>query len=449
MADDELRKDQEPETEQNTEPEQRPETEEEWPTFDWKDGIFSAQQDGGDDADATRVVRQDAPQPQPEPEPPAREPKKKKKHMSVQATILTALAYLLGVLLVSYAIATVSWNFANDLLALNKEELTATITIEEGETVDEIAANLKEAGLIEYPLLFKIFAAFTGKAEDGKIVSGTYELTTDMDYSALLTSIGPQSPVRSVVTVTIPEGYTMAEIFELLEENEVCSAEDLMEAAETEDFDYDFLDGVSATGASRLEGYLFPDTYEFYMQASATSVINKLLSNFETRFDEDMQARLEEMDMTMEEVMIVASIIEKETDGQDQKDIASVIYNRLSESNTETNGYLQMDSTIQYLLDERKETLTAEDLAIDSPYNTYLYPGLPVGCICCPGLDAIEAALNPNETDYYYFYLGNDGTTYFFSDYNAFLVFRQEQMAAAGTDSEEDDTAAGGEDDAA
>ncbi|MCD8366452.1 MAG: endolytic transglycosylase MltG [Clostridiales bacterium] len=437
MADDELRK------------EQETEEEEKWPTFDWKEGIFSSQQNGEDETDATKVIKQDAPQPEPEPEQPRREPKKKKKHMSVQATVLSALVYLLGVLLISYGIATVGWTLANDVLALNKEELTATITIVSGESVDEIAEDLQEAGLIEYPLLFKLFAAFTGKAEDGKIVSGTYELTTDMDYSALLTSIGPQSPVRSVVTVTIPEGYTMEEIFALLEENGVCSAEDLMEAAETEDFDYDFLDNVSTTGASRLEGYLFPDTYEFYMQASATSVINKLLSNFETRFDEEMQARMEELDMTMEEVMIVASIIEKETDGQDQKDIASVIYNRLSEDNTETNGYLQMDSTIQYLLDERKETLTAEDLAIDSPYNTYLYPGLPVGCICCPGLDAIEAALNPNDTDYYYFYLGNDGSTYFFSDYTSFMQFREEQIAETEADSEEEDTTSAEEDDAA
>ncbi len=433
MADDELRKEQEPE--------------EEWPTFDWKDGIFSSQQSDEDEADATRVVKQDAPQSAPKQ--PDREPKKKKKHMSLQATILSALVYLLGVLLISYGIATVGWTLANDVLALNKEELTASITIVSGESMDEIASDLQEAGLIEYPLLFKLFAAFTGKAEDGKIVSGTYELKTDMDYSALLTSIGPQSPVRSVVTVTIPEGYTMEEIFALLETNGVCSAEDLMEAAETEDFDYDFLENVSATGANRLEGYLFPDTYEFYMQASATSVINKLLSNFETRFDEEMQAQVEELDMTMEEVMIVASIIEKETDGQDQKDIASVIYNRLSENNTETNGYLQMDSTIQYLLDERKETLTAEDLAIDSPYNPYLYPGLPAGCICCPGLEAIEAALNPNETDYYYFYLGNDGTTRFFSDYTSFMQFREEQLAEAEADGEDEDTASGDEDNAA
>ncbi len=431
MADDELRKEQEPE--------------EEWPTFDWKDGILSSQQDGEAAASAAEAAQREASQQ----EQPPREPKKKKKHMSVQATILSALVYLLGVLLISYGIATAGWTLANDVLALNKEELTASITIVSGESLDEIAEELEEAGLIEYPLLFKLFAAFTGKAEDGKIVSGTYELTTDMDYSALLTSIGPQSPVRSVVTVTIPEGYTMEEIFALLEENGVCSAEDLMEAAETEDFDYAFLENVSATGANRLEGYLFPDTYEFYMQASATSVINKLLSNFETRFNEEMQTQLEELGRTMEEVMIVASIIEKETDGQDQKDIASVIYNRLSEDNTETNGYLQMDSTIQYLLDERKENLTAEDLAVDSPYNTYLYPGLPVGCICCPGLEAIEAALNPNETDYYYFYLGNDGTTCFFSDYTSFMQFREEQLTEAEADSGEEDVSSGDEDDAA
>lgn len=403
-----------------------PQETEEWPTFDWKEG-FSSWADGETAPDGT--APEEPAQPASEKGKAGKKQKKQKKPMSMPAMLLSALIYLFGVLIISYGLATVGWKFANDVLALNKEALTASVTIQTGETLDEIAEDLKEAGLIEYKALFKIFAAFTGKTEEGKIVAGTYELNTDMDYSALLTSIGPHSPVRETVDVMIPEGSTVAEIFALLEEKGVCSAEALMEAAETEEFNYDFLEGLSVTGAARLEGYLFPDTYQFYKQATAKSVIEKMLNNFATRFDAEMEAEMQLLGMTKQEIMIIASIIEKETDGSDQKNIASVIYNRLTEGNTQTNGYLEMDSTVQYLLSERKEELTYDDLEIDSPYNTYLYPGLPVGCICCPGLEAIKAALVPNRTDYYYFCLGNDGASHFFSDYNTFINFKNAQKA--------------------
>jgi UPF0755 protein len=400
------------------------EDDKDWPTFDWQEGYSSwIEQDAPDG----EVGHREAPKPE-EVEPPVSK-KKAKKEGGVASAILIALAYLFGVLLVSYGLATLGWNWANDVLALNKEAVTASITITDDETVEEIADALYDAGLIEYKTLFKIFASVTHKTDPGKIVAGTYELNTDMDYSALLTSIGPRSPVRETVKVTIPEGYTMEEIFALLEENGVCSVADLEEAAQNETLDYDFLNGVEVTGAARLEGYLFPDTYEFYKQATAKSVLTKLLDNFQSKFDAELEARLTELNMSKNDIMIIASIIEKETDGSDQRDISSVIYNRLAKGNTQTNGYLQMDSTIQYILSERKETLTEEDLNIESPYNTYLNAGLPIGCICCPGLDSIKAALYPNDTNYYYFALGNDGTTHFFQQYNSFLNFVNEQAA--------------------
>ena len=125
-------------------------------------------------------------------------------------------------------------------------------------------------------------------------------------------------------------------------------------------------------------------------------------------------------------MLTIASIIEKETDGKDQNGISSVIYNRLKK-NGGTNGKLQMDSTIYYALGDTSRELTAEDLTIDSPYNTYANTGLPQGPICCPGLTAILAALLPSDSDDYYFVLGDDGTTHFFSDYDSFVAFKNAQ----------------------
>lgn len=396
-----------------------------WPNFDWQDGFSSWTEDdiaGGAAADAANPAHLEAPLPEE-----AGKPEKKQKKHTLAGALLGALAYLFGVLLVSYGLATLGWDWANDVLALNKTPLTVSVTVEETDTIDQVAATMKESGLIEHPLLFKLYAIITHKTEEGKIVAGTYELNTDMDYSALLTNIGPRSPSRETVKVMIPEGSTLEETFALLEENGVCTAEDLKAEAENGAFDYDFLEGVTATGFRRLEGYLFPDTYEFYKKSSASTVLTKLLDNYKTRFDEEMAAKAQSLGLTQNEIMIVASIIEKETDGSDQNDIASVIYNRLSKGNRQTNGYLQMDSTIQYLLPERKENLTNEDFEIDSPYNTYKYPGLPEGCICCPGLKSIRAALNPSDTNYYFFVLGSDGATHFFESYNDFISFVNSQ----------------------
>ena len=152
-----------------------------------------------------------------------------------------------------------------------------------------------------------------------------------------------------------------------------------------------------------------------------------MLKNFDERFDSKMEAEMQLLGYSKNDI-IMASIIEKETDGGDQRNIASVLQNRLKNTWATPKGYLQVDSTIQYLLKERKKKLTDKDLEIDSPYNTYKNPGLPIGPICNPGLTAIEAALEPNKTNYYYFMLGKDGTTHFFDTEAAFLAFKAEQQ---------------------
>ena len=351
---------------------------------------------------------------------------RKKQRRSLPTNIAEGVIYVGGILLISFILATIGWRWAGDVLALNKEPVTASVTITEGESLGDVTEELKEKGLVKYGYLFQLFASFTHKAE--KITAGSYELSTVMDYSALLNNISSTSAYRETVTVTIPEGYTVEEIFKLMENKGVCSYDDLLKTAQKETFDFDFLKDVKTKEEKRLEGYLFPDTYEFYKGADAKSVINTMLKNFDDRFDSKMEAEMQLLGYSKNDIIIMASIIEKETDGSDQRNIASVIQNRLKNTWATPKGYLQVDSTIQYLLKERKEKLTDKDLEIDSPYNTYKNPGLPIGPICNPGLTAIEAALEPNKTNYYYFMLGKDGTTHFFDTEASFLAFKAEQQ---------------------
>ena len=354
------------------------------------------------------------------------------------------LIYLLVITLASYVLATLGWHWANDLLALNKDEMTATVTLDESwftekESTDsdgnpttvsqadmnEVAATLKDNGFIEYEWLFKLFAKVTHK--DTRLEAGSYELSTTMDYSALLRNMGAKSSARATVTVRVVEGSTVKEIIQLLADQGVAKQADLEEAAANYDYQYDFLDSSTLGQANRLEGFLFPDTYEFYADSDAATALGRMLSNFNNKLTDELRDQASARGYSVRELITVASIIEKETDGVDQTNIASVIYNRLNNTSGGTNGYLQMDSTIQYVLDERKEKLTSEDLAIDSPYNTYLNKGLPAGPISCPGMDAIEAAVYPSDTNYYYFVLGDDGSTHFFADYGEFTAFRDAQ----------------------
>ena len=328
------------------------------------------------------------------------------------------LLYIIFVLGISAILAGVGWMWANDVLALNKAPLTATVQVEEGDTVSDVADKLKEAGLIEYKMVFKMFCALThvsGQAgeEDAKITPGTYQLDTDMDYRALVSSMGSSSASRMITTVTIPEGQTEAQIFQLLEEKGVSTVEQLEDTAANYDFNFSFLKGVLPLGdPKRLEGYLFPDTYEFYMGEDPVSVLNKMILRFDEIFTEQMRADIQASGHTINDAVIIASMIEKETDGQDQAQIASVIYNRLDNPTSETAGYLNIDATILYVTGG-----TEVDLNADTPYNTRTHTGLPPTAISCPGVDALRAAVYPDDTNYYFYALGDDGLHHFFRTY--------------------------------
>ncbi len=354
--------------------------------------------------------------------------------------------YAAVVLGVSVLLAAVAWVLAGDVLALNKTPHTAVVTLPaeiftdvettvetttaEGQTVEEtrtvkradmgeVASILKENDLIEFKTLFRLFASFTGSGK--KIVPGTYELNTDMDYRAIISSMSAGSASRTEISVTIPEGYSVDQIFALLEEKGVATVSDLRETAADHDYQFDFLEGVPLGDYHRLEGYLFPDTYRFYIGEDPLYAINKMLVNFTNMVPRETRDQLAEEGRDLHELITVASLIEKETDGTDQALIASVIYNRLNNPSV-TNGYLQIDATLAYINGGRVPV--EEDKSIDSPYNTYLYTGLPPGPIANPGSEAIWAAMNPKSSDYYYYALGTDGLHHYsrtYSEHQAFL----------------------------
>ena len=334
-----------------------------------------------------------------------------------------AVLYVVGVIGASVLLACLGWIAANDVLALNKEEKTVTITITEDESFGDVVNRLKDEGLIEYKWLFRLFAAFTGG--DDKVTMGTYTLNTDMDYRALLAGMSMSSATKGEVTLTIPEGYTVSQIFQLLEDNGVSTVEDLEEQAANHDYAFSFLQDIPLGDPNRLEGYLYPDTYTFNTPHSALYAINKMLVNFDARFTEELRSQVEETGYTIREILTIASLIERETDGTDRDRIASVIYNRLDNPDAGTQGYLQIDATLSYI--NGGKVPTNADREIDSPYNTYLYKGLPPGPIANPGMESIQAAMNPADTDYFYYALGDDEVHHYFRTYNELQNFISSQ----------------------
>ena len=326
-------------------------------------------------------------------------------------------------LLISLTLGRLVWVCAAEVLAFGREDKAVTITVYETDTLDDITKKLARAELIHYPGLFKLYAKFA--VDEGEIHPGMWDLNTKYDYHALVKMMSPSSS-RSTVKVMIPEGYSCRQIFALLEENKVCTVQDISSYAATGELDdYWFLDGVIRGDKYCLEGFLFPDTYEFYQNDKPKNVLTKMLNNFNKRFDESLQGKIQTLNnhladlmrrdgkgedyinshlFTVRDVVNVASMIEKETSSaQEGYTIASVIYNRLFcwQGNP---PYLNIDATIVYALDGKTD-LTAEDLRVDSPYNTYTRTGLTPGPISNPGLSSLEAALEPSDTNYYYYVL--------------------------------------------
>ena len=284
------------------------------------------------------------------------------------------------------------------------EENSATqkvVDIPSGTNAKEIVIVLEENEIIrKNNYTFRILTKLL-KLED-QLKYGEYNLNPSMNMLQILDILVKGEVI--VYKITIPEGYTSTQIAELLDKKEVAEKETFLKLAKDSEKSW--------------EGYLFPDTYEVPKKYGAKNMSEVMLSNFnQIAIKNKFKGKAEEIGFSLDEIIILSSIIEKEARFSEEKSkVSSVFYNRL-----EIGMKLQSCATIQYILETPKEILDENDLKIDSPYNTYLYKGLPPGPICNPGLDSIMAALEPEEGDYLYFVLGENGRHIFSKTYQEHL----------------------------
>ena len=333
-----------------------------------------------------------------------------------------SIVWLCMVLLVSFTIASYLITGSNDFFGAGRTPGTVDITIPEGKLTEEsLAEILYDAGAISKPEFFSLYCKIKKNIE--YFAPGTrVQVDTDLDYEALIdTLIGGGNPVLEAVTVVFPEGSTALEMANLLEENGVCKAQDFLN--ELNQGDYTQYSAVAAMGEPsgkyyKLEGYLFPDTYDFYKGEKLDSVVGKMLWNFQRKLDKKLMEKVEASGMTLDQVVTMASIIQAEAAGTaDMFDVSAVLHNRLSFGADYNIFNLECDSTTYYPYKNVKERDELGGTLSYGAYDTYSNPGLPAGAICNPGIDAINAALRPNTEDgadqYLYFCHSDEGIAYY------------------------------------
>lgn len=346
-------------------------------------------------------------------------------------SIVKAVVYIIFVIVSSIFISYFAIVVANDVFAFVKSDDAVEVVIPEYATLDNIADILYENDVIKYPSIFKMYAVI--RHYDGEFLAGTYTVTPMMNYDMLLEGF-KEKKATGTIEITIPEGYTTDEMIDLFVSKGIGTREGFVDVIENYDFDYWFIDELNENGISedriyRLDGYLFPDTYQFYLESSEATVINKLLKRFNQIFTKDYRDQCEYLGYTVDEMITLASIIEKEagTSAEFFK-VSSVFHNRLN--NKHLYPKLESDATIVYAIQhDTGERTVLKDTNYETPYNTYKYDGLPPGPIANPSASAMLAALTPPETEYFFF-ISNKGVTYFSktkAEHDAYIAqFRNE-----------------------
>ena len=353
-------------------------------------------------------------------QPPQKRPRRKRRHRFAFA-LLKLVLHIVFVLLASALLAEIGWLLFSDFCSLNNGGQKATenisVQITADDTVSSIAEKLGEAGLVDYPWFFRLYAQFSHAEE--KIGIGTYNLNNDMDYHALIAGMHSSSGSMNedTVRVTIPEGYTVAQTISLLAKNGVNTETALLEAAKTANFNYDLID-TDSEEISRLEGYLFPDTYDFYKGEDLEDVIGKFLWNFHQKLSGRLQEKVDASGMTLDQVVTLASIIQAEAAGTtDMFNVSAVLHNRLNFGGDYGIYNLECDSTSFYPYKNQQEMDQMGGTLSHGAYDTYQVSGLPAGAICNPGLDALNAALKPNDSGdaarYLYFCHSAEGEAFY------------------------------------
>ncbi|MBE6543891.1 MAG: endolytic transglycosylase MltG [Ruminococcaceae bacterium] len=335
-----------------------------------------------------------------------KKPRKKYGNSSFSAIVKT-VSYIGIVLVVSVVLAVVIILAANDVFAFTKSDAQITVVIDEYPNIDTIAEALADANVIKYPSLFKLYAKLKEK-ENYNFAKGTYTVSPSMNYDALLIAFVPEKAARQQISITIPEGYSVDEIIDLFVSKGIGTRDEFIDVVNNYEFDYWFLEDLecSEDRIYRLEGYLYPDTYYFWSDSSEVAAISKLLSNFKNKFKKSWLKRCDELGMTMDEVLTLASMIQEEARyPEDYPYVSSVFHNRLKSE--EFGGFLQSDATVQYfyrnVYGSIKDPFTDADRKFKCAYNTYIHEGLPPSPLSTPTIDAINSAMYPAESNYHYF----------------------------------------------
>ncbi|MDF2686298.1 MAG: hypothetical protein K0S55_1479 [Clostridia bacterium] len=318
------------------------------------------------------------------------------------------------ILLVFFALILLGLLFSSLLLLdiyneINGNSLSAgefyTVEIKSGDTTSKISKELEESGIIKYSMVFEFIAKSEGM--DKKMQIGSFSLEKGVSYNNIFEALQQVQEYRKSVRVTIPEGYEVNEIIDTLVEKGIGEKERYLQIISAWDFGYEYI--PEANTKNRLEGFLYPDTYDIFIDELEENVLQKFIDNFDSKIKaEDILNKAKEVGMTLNDTLTLASIIEMEGQAAEELPmISSVFHNRIKISMN-----LQSCATVNYILPvaERKWILTYKDMAIDNPYNTYKYPGLPPTPISNPGIVAIKAAIAPAESEYLYFVAKGDET---------------------------------------
>lgn len=331
------------------------------------------------------------------------ESRKKKRRKKTHGRLAFALIMVTMVLSVAVFSALGIIYVAKEIIGIDRENTEFSIEIPENSGTEAIANILKSEGIIDNPNLFRIVSKLKGA--DGTYIAGEHKVNPNMSYGDIIEILQEEAiNPREFVTVTFPEGIRLIDAAEKLEENGICSADEFIRAFNSTSFGFDFENEVrtSANKFYKMEGFFFPDTYEFYLEEDPKNVVKKVFKNFDYRVTPDYYGRMEDMGLTLEETITLASIVQAEAgDTYNMKYVASVFHNRLN--NPDMFPLLQSDPTSNYSEEVIAPNMEIRSQSILDAYDTYVGGGLPPGPICNPGIDAIEAVLYPRESEYFYF----------------------------------------------
>jgi UPF0755 protein len=366
-------------------------------------------------------------------------PVKVKKVKTRRKGCLLAILYTAVIVAIAGVVAAFAVSAFLDMTGIGKPNNKRDVTIKQGAgSAAAIANTLKADGIIDNPISFRLYVKY--KHASG-FNYGDHTLNSNMGYGEIVTILKQSKASLATVKVTIPEGKTIQWIDQKLADEKVCDPGEFITACKTGGFNFTF-DKQIVNSKDRLykyEGYLFPDTYDFYVGSTGKKVAQKILDNFTVKFDKTMTDRAAAIGYSVDQVIILASIIQSETGNKNEMPhVSSVFHNRLEKPISDIGGkFLQSDATVFYVTKDVQPVLAQSSIGNASAYNTYKYQGLPPGAICNPGIDAINAALYPADKQDYYFVTDINHKYYYaatLSQHNANVKKALSTKAATGTD---------------